>query len=96
MLVLITYDVNTESSDGKNRLRRVAKLCVDYGQRVQNSVFECLLDPAQLLFVKEKLLGIIDEKEDSLRIYYLGDKYERKIESFGAKQAYDPQKALIF
>ena len=96
MLVLITYDVNTESSEGKNRLRRVAKICVDYGQRVQNSVFECLLDPAQLLFVKEKLLGIIDEKEDSLRIYRLGDKYERKIENFGAKQSYDPQKPLIF
>ena len=69
MLVLITYDVNTESSDGKSRLRRVAKICEDYGQRVQNSVFECLLDSAQLLLVKEKLLKIIDAKEDSLRIY---------------------------
>ncbi len=77
-------------------MRRVAKLCMDYGQRVQNSVFECLLDPAQLLFVKEKLLRIIDEKEDSLRIYCIGDKYERKIESFGAKQSYDPQKPLVF
>lgn len=96
MLVLITYDVNTESSSGKSRLRRVAKLCEDYGQRVQNSVFECLLDSVQLLFVKEKLLNIIDEKEDSLRIYHLGEKYERKIESFGAKQSYDPQKPLIF
>ena len=96
MLVLITYDVNTESTNGKSRLRRVAKLCEDYGQRVQNSVFECLLDPAQLLLVKEKLLKIIDEKEDSLRIYHLGGKYERKIENFGAKQSYDPQKPLIF
>lgn len=96
MLVVITYDVNTESSSGKSRLRRVAKLCENYGQRVQNSVFECLLDSAQLLFVKEKLLGIIDEKEDSLRIYHLGEKYERKIENFGAKQTYDPQKPLIF
>ena len=91
MLVLITYDVNTESTNGKSRLRRVAKLC-----EVQNSVFECLLDPAQLLLVKEKLLKIIDEKEDSLRIYHLGGKYERKIENFGAKQSYDPQKPLIF
>ena len=96
MLVLITYDVNTESSDGKSRLRRVAKICEDYGQRVQNSVFECLLDSAQLLLVKEKLLKIIDAKEDSLRIYRLGGKYESKIENFGAKQSYDPQKPLIF
>lgn len=96
MLILITYDVNTESSGGKSRLRRVAKLCENYGQRVQNSVFECLLDPAQLLFVKEKLLKIIDEKQDSLRIYHLGDKYDRKIENFGAKLSYDPQKPLIF
>ena len=95
MLVLITYDVNTESSGGKSRLRRVAKICTDYGQRVQNSVFECLLDSAQLLLVKEKLLGIINEKEDSLRIYRLGEQYERKIEHFGAKQSYDPQKPFI-
>ena len=96
MLVLITYDVNTESPDGKSRLRRVAKICEDYGQRVQNSVFECLLDPTQLLFVKDKLLEIINEDQDSLRLYHLGDKYDRKIENFGAKSSYDPQKPLIF
>lgn len=95
MLVVITYDVNTESTAGKGRLRRVAKLCQNYGQRVQNSVFECMLDFSQLLFVKEKLLAIIDENTDSVRIYRLGDKYESKIEHFGAKQTYDPQKPLI-
>lgn len=96
MLVLITYDVNTESSQGRSRLRRVAKVCVDYGQRVQNSVFECWLDPVQLLNVKDKLLHIINESEDSLRIYNLGAKYERKIEHFGVKPSYDPQQPLIF
>ncbi len=96
MLVLITYDVNTESDGGKRRLRKVAKICVDYGQRVQNSVFECMLNPAELVLVREKLLKSIDEEHDSLRIYNLGNKYSSRIEHYGAKETYDPQDAMIF
>ncbi|MDR1628746.1 MAG: CRISPR-associated endonuclease Cas2 [Oscillospiraceae bacterium] len=96
MLVLITYDVNTESTLGKKRLRKVAKVCVDYGQRVQNSVFECALSPAELCIVKDKLLKVIDENSDSLRIYNLGNNYKSRIEHFGAKEAYDPAEAMIF
>lgn len=76
MLVLVTYDVNTEDASGKTRLRKVAKQCVNYGQRVQNSVFECILDPAQCKMLKAILLEIIDQKKDSLRFYYLGNHYE--------------------
>jgi len=75
MLVVITYDVNTTDSDGQTRLRRVAKTCVDHGQRVQNSVFECVLDAAQCKMLKAKLLSLIDLEKDSLRFYYLGNKY---------------------
>lgn len=96
MLVLITYDVNTETSAGKKRLRKVAKVCVDYGQRVQNSVFECLLNPTELCVVKQKLHEIMDADKDSLRIYNLGNNYKTRIEHFGAKATYDPQEALIF
>lgn len=96
MLVLITYDVNTEDSEGKTRLRKVAKICVDYGQRVQNSVFECSLDASQLCMVKNKLLKIINNKTDSLRIYNLGNNYKSKIEHFGAKPTYMPDDTLIF
>lgn len=96
MLVLIAYDVNTETSAGKKRLRKVAKICVDYGQRVQNSVFECLLNPTELCVVKQKLLKIMDSELDSLRIYNLGNNYKTRIEHFGAKETYDPQEALIF
>ena len=74
MLVLITYDVNTETAAGRTRLRRVAKQCVNYGRRVQNSVFECMLDQAQCVTLKAILMDIIDEKVDSLRFYYLGNK----------------------
>ena len=83
MLVLITYDVNTENAAGKKRLRRVAKQCVNYGRRVQNSVFECLLDSAQCVELKAILEDIIDEKVDSLRFYYLGNRYETKVEHIG-------------
>lgn len=83
MLVLITYDVNTETSDGKARLRKVAKQCVNYGRRVQNSVFECILDNAQCLMLKATLEDIIDKEVDSLRFYYLGNQYKTKIESIG-------------
>lgn len=80
MLVLITYDVSTQDAAGKTRLRKVAKECVNYGQRVQNSVFECILDASQLLLLKERLVELINEKEDSLRFYYLGNKYQTKVE----------------
>lgn len=76
MLVVITYDVNTETAAGRKRLRQIAKQCVNYGQRVQNSVFECLLDPAQCRMLQAKLLSIMDEELDSLRFYYLGSRYE--------------------
>ena len=95
MLVLITYDVNTETAEGKTRLRKVAKQCVNYGRRVQNSVFECLVDAAQCRQLQHKLLGIMDEEKDSLRFYYLGRQYEKKIEHFGCKQTYLPEEPMI-
>lgn len=95
MLVLITYDVNTEDAAGRKRLRQIARQCVNYGQRVQNSVFECLLDPAQCKLLQSKLLSIMDPKRDSLRFYYLGNRYEKKIEHFGCKQTYLPEEPLI-
>ncbi|MBQ8515632.1 MAG: CRISPR-associated endonuclease Cas2 [Ruminococcus sp.] len=94
MLILITYDVNTEDKDGRKRLRRVARQCVNYGVRVQNSVFECVLDTAQLRVLKQKLIEEIDQSKDSLRFYYLGTK--SKVEHFGAKAALDVKQPLIF
>lgn len=95
MLVLITYDVNTEDSAGKKRLRKVAKQCVNYGQRVQNSVFECQLDYAKLREVEALLEKLIDKEKDSLRIYILGDSYKNKIKHIGAKPSFDVTDALI-
>lgn len=95
MLVLITYDVNTETPHGKKRLRQIAKQCVNYGQRVQNSVFECKLDAAQCRLLQSKLISLMDEKTDSLRFYYLGNKYENKIEHFGCKETYMPDDPMI-
>ncbi len=95
MLVLITYDVCTEDSGGAKRLRKVAKACENHGQRVQKSVFECLLDSAQSKLLKAKLLKIIDQDKDSIRIYYLGEKYHGKVEHFGVKEGYDPEGTLI-
>jgi CRISPR-associated endoribonuclease Cas2 len=95
LLVLITYDVNTTTAAGKKRLNKVAKVCVNYGQRVQNSVFECLLDSAQFCVVKAKLTAIISPDQDSLRFYNLGDKYKTRIEHIGAKQTYDPEEPMI-
>ena len=95
MLVLITYDVNTETDAGKKRLRKIAKECVNYGQRVQNSVFECFLDASQTLILKDKLLSLIDEETDSLRFYYLGNKYQTKVEHFGAKAGYEAEGVLM-
>lgn len=95
MLVLITYDVNTEDAKGKARLRKVAKQCVNHGQRVQNSVFECVLDPGQCKLLKAELLEIIDTEHDSLRFYYLGSNYEKKIEHYGAKGILPQEGVLI-
>jgi len=95
MMVLITYDVSTVSEDGKKRLRKVAKECVNHGQRVQNSVFECLLDPAQFANLKHTLCSIIDEDKDSLRFYYLGKNWKRRVEHYGAKEGYNPEGILI-
>ncbi len=96
MLVLITYDVSTETAQGKKRLRKVAKECVNYGQRVQNSVFECVMDAAKCRQVKEKLLNIINEEEDSIRFYYLGNNYKTKVEHFGIKESYDVEGVIMF
>ena len=95
MLVLITYDVNTTDADGRRRLRMVAKKCVAYGQRVQNSVFECLVDAAQYRLLQADLKAIIDPDKDSLRFYSLGNQYQSKIEHYGAKQTYAPEDTLI-
>ncbi len=96
MLVLITYDVSTQDAQGSKRLRKVAKVCVNYGQRVQNSVFECLLSPAELCIVKNQLLNIMDSQKDSLRIYSLGNNYKTRIEHYGAKQTYSPEEPMIY
>lgn len=95
MLVLITYDVNTQSAKGRQRLRQVSRQCVNFGQRVQNSVFECVADAAQYAAIKAKLLKLINEEEDSLRFYVLGNKYKTKVEHFGAKPSYDADDAII-
>lgn len=95
MLVLITYDVSTQDATGKSRLRKVAKECVNYGQRVQNSVFECILDSSQLLLLKDRLVSLINEKEDSLRFYYLGNNYQAKVEHFGSKASYEAEGILM-
>ena len=95
MLVLITYDVNTETSAGKKRLRKVAKHCVNYGRRVQNSVFECILDNAQCVLLKSILSDIIDKEVDSLRFYYLGNKYQTKVDSIGVERGQPADRVLI-
>lgn len=95
MMVLITYDVNTTTEAGKKRLRRVAKQCVNYGQRVQNSVFECMLDPAQFATLKNILEEIIDKDKDSLRYYNLGSNWKRRVEHVGAKDVFDPEGTMI-
>ena len=95
MLVLITYDVNTEDAAGRKRLRQIAKKCVDYGQRVQDSVFECILDAAQCRSLQAKLVSIMDKEKDSLRFYYLGNQYAKKVEHFGCKNTYLPDDTLM-
>lgn len=95
MMVLITYDVSVTTEGGKRRLRRVAKQCVNYGQRVQNSVFECLIDPTQFAELKHRLESIINPETDSLRYYFLGNNWKNRVEHVGAKSGYDPEGILM-
>ena len=95
MMVLVSYDVMVTSSGGKQRLRQVAKACTNYGQRVQHSVFECVIDPAQWTKLKNILEEIIDDKTDSLRYYYLGANYKNRVEHVGSKPSYDVDGPLI-
>ena len=95
MMVLVTYDVNTQTPEGRKRLRSVAKICVDYGQRVQNSVFECLVDPTEFARMRDQLEEAIDPTKDSLRYYYLGKNWRRRVEHIGAKETYDPEGTLM-
>lgn len=95
MLVLITYDVNTENSAGRGRLRKVARQCENYGRRVQNSVFECIVDQTQLVMLKAMLIDIIDEDVDSIRFYYLGNKYQTKVEHVGVDRGIAVDQTLI-
>lgn len=95
MYLLITYDVSTSSLNGEKRLRQVARVCQNFGQRVQNSVFECLVDPAQFVTLKHQLLSIIDDELDSLRIYQLGKNYQRQISTFGKVTSYEVEGDLI-
>ena len=95
MMVLVTYDVNTEDAQGKRRLRKVAKQCVNFGQRVQNSVFECLVDPVQFADLRKRLEAIIDTDVDSLRYYFLGDNWKNRVEHAGAKASYDPEGVMM-
>lgn len=96
MLVLVTYDVSTTTHGGQRRLRRVAKICQNYGQRVQNSVFECIVDATQFTTLKYELKNVIDEEHDSLRFYRLGKNYKTKVEHVGAKESIDLKGPLLF
>lgn len=95
MLVLITYDVSTQTAAGVRRLSKVAKVCTNYGQRVQNSVFECLVDGTQFAMLKKQLKDIIDEESDSIRYYILGDNYQKKVEHLGVQKAFDMSGTLV-
>src|SRR5436309_2774200 len=95
MLVVVAYDVNTETEAGRRRLRRVARVCQGKGQRVQKSVFECLVDAAQWVRLKQELVGEIDSTGDSLRFYFLGDNWKSRVEHVGANESYDPQGPLV-
>ena len=95
MMTLVSYDVSTVDAAGRKRLRKVAKECVNYGQRVQNSVFEVDVDYGTFLKLKDRLMKIIDEQQDSLRFYYLGNNWKKRVEHIGAKETYDPEGSLI-
>lgn len=95
MLVIVSYDVSTTTPGGKRRLRQVSKACVNYGQRVQCSVFECIVEPAQWVALKAQLEQIIDPETDSLRYYYLGSNWQRRVEHIGAKPSLNSDAPLI-
>lgn len=95
MLVLVTYDVNTETPQGRRRLRRVARICENHGQRVQNSVFECSVDQSQYVALRAKLVGEMDPAMDSIRFYLLGNEWRNRVDHVGAKPSYDPEAPLI-
>lgn len=94
-MVLVTYDVNTETKSGRKRLRQVAKLCIDYGQRVQNSVFECSVTPAEFVELRDKLSDIIDRETDSIRFYMLGKNWQNRVETIGRDNSYDPDIGVL-
>lgn len=95
MLVVVTYDVNTETPKSRKRLRRVAQICKNRGQRVQKSVFECLLEPADWIILRNKLINAIDTKEDSLRFYFLGANWKNRVEQVGDNTIYDPEGPIV-
>jgi CRISPR-associated protein Cas2 len=95
MMVLVTYDVNTDTVAGRKRLRHVAKLCVDYGQRVQHSVFECSVTPAEFVEIKNELSTIIDQESDSIRFYLLGKNWQNRVETMGRDDSYDPDVGIL-
>lgn len=95
MMVVVSYDVSTSEPEGQARLRRVAKVCKNYGQRVQFSVFECSVDPALWAFFRDKLIKAIDPDKDSLRFYFLGANWRRRVEHVGAKKSIDPDEPLV-
>lgn len=96
MFVLITYDVNTQDFEGEKRLRRISKTCKNYGQRVQLSVFECIVDPARWTMLRDKLIAEMDQRRDSLRFYYLGSNWKHRVEHVGAKPSIDQEGPLVF
>jgi len=95
-MVLVSYDVNTQDPAGRRRLRHIARHCKDWGQRVQYSVFECLLDPAEWTRLRTRLIETMDKEKDSLRFYFLGANWQRRVEHVGAKPAINPEGPLIF
>ncbi len=95
MMVVVSYDIS-QDEHGKKRLAKVAKICQNYGQRVQNSIFECLVDPIELIRLKEQLDKTVNLKYDSLRYYYLGKNWKNRVEHFGAKEVFDPEGTIIF
>jgi len=95
MLVLVSYDVSFEDPEGRKRLRRISKVCKDFGQRVQYSLFECLVDPAQWTRLRQRVLEEMDEERDSVRFYFLGSNWQRRVEHVGAKPGYDPEEDVL-
>jgi CRISPR-associated protein Cas2 len=96
MFVLVSYDVNTQDAEGRKRLRNISKICQNWGQRVQFSVFECIVDPAQWAGLRNRLIGMMDQEKDSLRFYYLGANWKRRVEHVGAKPSLDQEGPLVF